>query len=502
MDFIPQKEFRVALIYDDTVRPDTTGTYCLKALQQICSVTHILPTQLGSVYKEQYDLFLHIDDGFDYVIPSTLYPKAWWVIDTHLNLQRDVERSNFYDWVFVGQRDGAQAMSHQGIINVWWLPLAGDPTMAVSDAALQYDWSFVGNVNGPLFSGRHELLSAIQGTGRSYVGQAPPSEMYKIYKGSKAVINPPIRNDINMRVFETMMAGSILITQRLSDNGMDVLFEEGIQYLGYDTVEEAMHQLRRVMEMPESERLSIVSAAQKTATDRDSYWHRMAALLQVVWTTPGIQAQYFRHVRQEVLALVPQTASTVLDIGCATGKLGESIKNRQTCEVYGIEMNPSAAHEAAKLLDKVLIGTAETQILEFPDESFSCIILADILEHLMDPWQFLHLCAKKLQKNADACIIISIPNVSHWSVVVPLLQGQWQYMDAGILDATHLRFFTPQSVARMVQGAGLSLKATQGVVLPVPLNVDLGESALVQQWMHNLASIYQMLCVCVWTDAY
>jgi hypothetical protein len=81
---------KIALIYDDQVRPDTTGTYCLRALKGMAEVVHFLPSDLERVPRQGIDLYLNIDDSFEYRLPSELRPNAWWVIDTHLNLEWDL----------------------------------------------------------------------------------------------------------------------------------------------------------------------------------------------------------------------------------------------------------------------------------------------------------------------------------------------------------------------------------------------------------------------------
>jgi hypothetical protein len=84
---------RVALIFDDQARPETTGVYCLRALRRLVAVEHFRPADLDRIPREGFDLYLRIDDGFDYRLPAGLRPCAWWVIDTHLNFERHVARA-------------------------------------------------------------------------------------------------------------------------------------------------------------------------------------------------------------------------------------------------------------------------------------------------------------------------------------------------------------------------------------------------------------------------
>src|SRR5260370_30363950 len=104
---------RVAVIFDNTLRPDTTGVYCRRALGQLVEVEHFLPTELGKLTRERFDLYLAIDDGLSYPVPAGLHPSAYWAIDTHLEFERELQRAQAADYVFAAQRDGgAQPRPH------------------------------------------------------------------------------------------------------------------------------------------------------------------------------------------------------------------------------------------------------------------------------------------------------------------------------------------------------------------------------------------------------
>lgn len=171
---------------------------------------------------------------------------------------------------------------------------------------------------------------------------------------------------------------------------------------------------------------------------------------------PEFRKGYHDLLRPEILALIPNSAQRILDLGCGTGKLGEALKKRQECVVNGIEIDESAADEARKVMNTVL-----THDLNFPvprkySPAYDCIVFGDILEHTYNPWGLLKQIAKKLKP--DGVIIASIPNVAHPSIVQDLIRGQWRYQDAGILDITHLRFFTKTSISQMFITAGLKIK--------------------------------------------
>src|SRR5689334_17457813 len=118
----------VAAVFDDVVRPDTTGVYCLRALRELVTVEHVRPDQLSHLRRGAFDLVLNIDDGHDYRLPPDLSPCAWWVIDTHLNLAWDLQKAPDFDLVFAAQRPGAEALRAAGVA-ADWLPLACDPAV-------------------------------------------------------------------------------------------------------------------------------------------------------------------------------------------------------------------------------------------------------------------------------------------------------------------------------------------------------------------------------------
>jgi O-antigen biosynthesis protein len=177
---------------------------------------------------------------------------------------------------------------------------------------------------------------------------------------------------------------------------------------------------------------------------------------------------YYGFTRPEVQRLVNRRSQRILDVGCAAGKVGAGLKARQNAEVWGIECNAQAAAEAGKHLDRVIQTPVEQALAQLPQGYFDSIILADVLEHLTDPAAVLAGLAEKLTSNGE--LIVSLPNVAHWSVLQGLLEGSWEYQDAGILDRTHLRFFTRKSALDLFTAAGFSAAS----VTPIALSGDTG----------------------------
>jgi SAM-dependent methyltransferase len=168
---------------------------------------------------------------------------------------------------------------------------------------------------------------------------------------------------------------------------------------------------------------------------------------------------YFGFARTEIASLLPDRVNRVLEIGCGNGATLKWLRSQRNVQyAVGIEMVPEAAERAAAVFDLVLSGNVET--MELPAGTFDLIIALDVLEHLVDPWLIVRRLHAVL--NPDGAIVASIPNVGHYSVCVPLaLQGQWNYTKDGLLDRTHLRFFTRQTAVDLLTSSGLVMEKVE-----------------------------------------
>jgi 2-polyprenyl-3-methyl-5-hydroxy-6-metoxy-1,4-benzoquinol methylase len=166
---------------------------------------------------------------------------------------------------------------------------------------------------------------------------------------------------------------------------------------------------------------------------------------------------YFDLPREDIVSIIKGTGLRVLDIGCGSGVLGQSLlKNGIAISVTGIELTPDAAKTAQTRLTEVLTGDIQELSLKKYERSFDCIICADVIEHLADPWQTLRKLSPVL--TSHGFIIASIPNVKYWPVMLNLIfHDQWRYVESGVLDMTHLRFFTKTTIIEMFQNTGYSI---------------------------------------------
>ena len=144
----------------------------------------------------------------------------------------------------------------------------------------------------------------------------------------------------------------------------------------------------------------------------------------------------------------------ILEIGCATGYFGKFLKEKRDCVLWGIEVQEKAAELARPHYEKILVGDV-AELLESISERFDVILCSNVLEHLTDPLGTLLRLKKSLK--TDGCFVIALPNIAHWSIRLSLLFGRFDYTKIGILDDTHLKFFTLKNAKHLLREAGLRI---------------------------------------------
>lgn len=172
--------------------------------------------------------------------------------------------------------------------------------------------------------------------------------------------------------------------------------------------------------------------------------------------------RYSANPRPEVQQQLPSSFRRLLDVGCAFGDFGVAAKRLQPeAEVWGIDSAAAVAEVATSRLDRFVPGLFPSDL---PPSTFDCITFNDALEHFEDPWMALEQVRAHLEE--DGRLIVTLPNVRHYSVVRQLVvNGRWDYADSGILDRTHLRFFTRTSAESMFRECGYEVER----VVPVNL---------------------------------
>jgi SAM-dependent methyltransferase len=168
-------------------------------------------------------------------------------------------------------------------------------------------------------------------------------------------------------------------------------------------------------------------------------------------------AAYFQRTRSEILPFLPLQAERVLEIGCAAGNTLDFLKKTGRCEwTCGVEVDGEAAKAARNKLDLLLEGNIEHMELPIPPGSIDVVLCLDVLEHLIDPWSTVQKLGGLLRQGGIMLAII--PNVRCLPVVFQLVTGKWDYRHEGILDRTHLRFFTRKTAVRLIESQRLKVE--------------------------------------------
>jgi len=175
----------------------------------------------------------------------------------------------------------------------------------------------------------------------------------------------------------------------------------------------------------------------------------------------AIDLSMANNSRTRLVRWIP-AKSRVLEVGCATGFMAEYLTRRLACRVTGVERDPEAARIATGRCERLIVGDVEEpDLIARCAGEYDTIVFADVLEHLRDPEVVLRSLARYLAPGGR--VLASIPNVAHWSIRWRLLAGRWNYQDRGILDRSHLRFFTRRSAHALFARAGLTVTRATGV---------------------------------------
>jgi SAM-dependent methyltransferase len=159
-----------------------------------------------------------------------------------------------------------------------------------------------------------------------------------------------------------------------------------------------------------------------------------------------------------LLALIPPSSRRVIEVGCSTGAMAREWRRQHPeSDWHGVEIDPVRAELARRHCQQV-----EVMDIEQAEDGFfaqhstrDCWVFGDVLEHLRDPWRVLQRIRAGMSE--DACVVACIPNVQHWSLQAALSRGEFRYVDAGLLDRTHLRWFTRQTLIELFEDSGFGI---------------------------------------------
>lgn len=230
------------------------------------------------------DAVVYFEGGSMRLLPDTSKvkscPTAWYAIDTHMDFDKHVRIGRIFDMSFVAQKQYLSALAEAGVRHAQWLPLAFATALApLEPLAKDTDIAYVGSENAEMHPKRTALLNVLRAEfSATRFGRASPAEMGRIYAGAKLVFNRSINNDVNMRFFEAMGAGAVLLTDRIVDNGVEDLFEEGYHYLTYCDEHDLVRLVRELLVDP-IRMQQIGDAARSRVMSAHTYQHRADELV-------------------------------------------------------------------------------------------------------------------------------------------------------------------------------------------------------------------------------
>lgn len=179
-----------------------------------------------------------------------------------------------------------------------------------------------------------------------------------------------------------------------------------------------------------------------------------AELKQIYDKNPG----YYAGARTDILPFVPPNAKSILDVGCGEGNFGALLKAQGNRRVWGTDIDEDSIGQAKLKLDHAIAGNISEQLSLLEDRFFDTIFFNDVLEHLIDPYTLLSKIKTKLTPSGQ--VIACIPNVRYFRVLNKLLlRRDFEYDESGVMDKTHLRFFTYKSMVRLFQEAGYKVES-------------------------------------------
>lgn len=183
----------------------------------------------------------------------------------------------------------------------------------------------------------------------------------------------------------------------------------------------------------------------------------------------------------------------ILDVGCSKGFIGRCLHEYH--DFYGVDVNPDDLKLARKFYKKLDTVDLDVGDVPFEEHTFDVVIFGDVLEHLKDPEAVLRLYMQHVREGGY--IIISVPNVAHLYVRLKLLFGMFDYQDRGIMDKTHLRFFTRKTIRALVRRVGLSIVKEDVTPIPLPIVHPLFSKGKALHFVHSfsyfLASLFRTL---------
>jgi len=278
---------KIALIFKPNQRV-ALGERCLNVLKTYKRL-ELAQFDLEEIQevKPIFDLYFRIDDG-DYTIDiPELHPCCWWISDTHLPkaYKKIKEKIKKYDYIFCMQKEGAERLYKETGKECYWVPWAVDEISEdfkfLSDKERIWDICFIGT------DGKHSLrkvgLEILKmNYPNSYFGRIHYTELLNYYSKARIVVNYPINNDINARMFESMGAGALLINHKIKNNGFNELFKENEHLVLFEDITKELKEKVDYYLKNKEEREKIAYDGFQYVKNNHTYRHRLIQIFKII----------------------------------------------------------------------------------------------------------------------------------------------------------------------------------------------------------------------------
>ena len=278
---------------------NTTAYYFKKASQQMGYKVVYLTKNFNTKILKPNDIFLYIDPvkDFPFFLEKVTCRTAAYFIDVHLGLEQRLIFSNFFDYIFIAQKDYVEIFKkYRNLVNksnnkkicsnnIKWLPLACDPDVHFKKGLKRkIDVSFIGQINKLTSRNRYDVIHKVLTNFKTnnYKKFFKNNEMGKIYSSSKIIFNKSVNNELNMRFFEGICSGGLLVTDKIN-NGINKLFCAGSHYISYSSAKDAITKINYYLNN-QKERELIALKGQKLVFKSHTYKHRLLQILNTVNT--------------------------------------------------------------------------------------------------------------------------------------------------------------------------------------------------------------------------
>ena len=446
-----------------------------------------LKEALDDLRKERFDLVVAHDptdllSTMDSPVPQILVLHNR--LDTMIALGGDtVDRQGYIDWF----QNLVRMVSDLEIVSIseskqknWGVSgpviLPGvdlsewGPWTGVRPAVLQ-----VGNFlkERDLMLGYKVMEEALEGLPRTLVGINPSipesrmsrnqSDLSSLFREHRVYLHAsvhPYEDGYNLALLEAMASGMPVVALEHPDSpivhGSSGLLSDRSSVLG-EHLRLLLGDREKARTLGENARLEV---SKRFPLDRFiDNWVSLIRKKTSAWS----MARKYREERGELIDRIPSGARTILDVGCGAGKMGRGIRQKLgSVELIGIEKNPLKAKEAQSHYDRILVEDATQWVPDMPKESVDVIVFADVIEHVEEPGALISRYLPWL--SPSGVVVLSVPNIRYHKILKGLAEGHFRYEEEGILDRSHLRFFTRESMLDLLGESGLWVESVSANV--------------------------------------